>query len=45
MARITTHPGEMLNEEFLLPMQLSARALARQMGVPANRITGIVKGQ
>lgn len=45
MARITTHPGEMLNEEFLLPMQLSARALARQMGVPANRITGIAKGQ
>ncbi len=45
MARITAHPGEMLNEEFLLPMQLSARALARQMGVPANRITGVIKGQ
>jgi antitoxin HigA-1 len=37
-------PGEVLREEFLAPLGLSARALARDLGVPANRITGILNG-
>jgi addiction module HigA family antidote len=38
-------PGEVLREEFMLPLKLSARALARDIDVPANRITEIVNGQ
>ena len=45
MTRITTHPGEMLKHEFLIPMNLSASALARSMRVPANRITELVNGR
>jgi len=36
------HPGEVLREEFLRPMDLSANRLAQAIGVPANRITEIV---
>ena len=42
MTRITTHPGEILREEFMMPLGLSANALARALGVPPNRITAIV---
>jgi addiction module HigA family antidote len=37
-------PGEILRTEFMEPYGLSARALARELGVPANRITEIVNG-
>lgn len=37
------HPGEMLREEFLVPMGLSAHALAMAIQVPATRIAEIVK--
>ena len=40
--RIFTHPGEMLREEFLLPMQLSANALAIGINVPVSRILDII---
>lgn len=36
------HPGEMLREEFLVPLGLSANALALALGVPATRIGEIV---
>src|ERR1700722_13595022 len=36
------HPGEMLREEFLIPMGLSANALAIAIGVPATRVGEIV---
>ncbi len=36
------HPGEMLREEFLVPLGLSANALALALGVPATRIGDIV---
>ena len=32
------HPGEVLREEFLLPLQLSAGALAKACGVPRTRM-------
>lgn len=38
-------PGEVLAEEFLRPLGLSASALARELGVPANRVTAILHGQ
>jgi antitoxin HigA-1 len=41
--RIRTHPGEVLREEYLKPLDLSARALAEAIGVPANRLTEIVR--
>lgn len=36
-------PGEILNEEFLLPMNISQRALAKAVYVPARRINEIIK--
>ncbi len=38
-------PGEVLREEFLKPLGLSGRALARELGVPSNRITEIIAGE
>jgi len=38
-------PGEILNEEFLKPLGLTANALAKVIGVPANRITAILKDE
>ena len=38
-------PGEVLREEFLVPLGLSARALAREIHVPPNRITAILQGK
>ena len=37
------HPGEMLREEFMVPLGLSANALALALRVPATRIGEIVK--
>ena len=37
-------PGEVLLEEFMRPMGLTARALAAELGVPGNRISAIVNG-
>lgn len=39
------HPGEILLEEFLEPMELSQNQLARRLGVPAPRINQIVLGK
>jgi addiction module HigA family antidote len=39
------HPGEILLEEFLLPMELSQNQLARDIGVPPRRINEIVLGK
>jgi addiction module HigA family antidote len=44
MARIRTHPGEVLKEEFLVPLGMSASQLAGKLDVPRNRITAIVNG-
>jgi addiction module HigA family antidote len=39
------HPGEVLREEYLAPMGMSANALAQAIGVPANRVSAIVAGK
>lgn len=44
MARLRTHPGEILREEYLVPLGVSARALAKALDVPANRLTEIMRG-
>lgn len=40
----TVHPGEVLLEEFLKPMELSQNRLALEIGVPPRRINEIVLG-
>ncbi|NDY95235.1 HigA family addiction module antitoxin [Wenzhouxiangella limi] len=39
------HPGEILLEEFLKPMNISQNALARSIDVPPRRINEIVLGK
>ena len=39
------HPGEILLEEFLRPLEVSQYRLAKETGVPARRINEIVHGQ
>jgi len=39
------HPGEILQEEFLQPMEISQNKLARDIGVPPRRINEIVLGK
>ena len=39
------HIGEVLNEEFLEPLNITQNALAVAIGVPTNRINAIVRGQ
>lgn len=39
------HPGDVLEELFLMPLGLSAGALARRLDVPRTRIERLVKGQ
>ena len=39
------HPGEILLEEFIRPMDLSLAAVSRATGIPASRLTEITKGR
>ena len=39
------HPGEILLEEYLIPLGISQNKLGRDLGVPAQRINEIVRGQ
>ena len=39
------HPGEILLEDFMRPLGISINALARDIRVPPNRISGIVNGK
>lgn len=38
------HPGEILNEEFLLPMSITPYRLAKDTGIPQTRVSQIIKG-
>lgn len=42
---LPVHPGEVLLEEFLIPMELSQNRLALDIHVPARRINEIVQGK
>jgi addiction module HigA family antidote len=39
------HPGEVLLEEFLVPMGISAYRLAKEINIPQTRISEILKGR
>ena len=39
------HPGEILLEEFLLPIGMTPHALSKALGVPPARINEIVRGE
>lgn len=43
--RVPTHPGEILNEEFLRPLGVAPAAFAKHIGVPAPRVSTIIRGQ
>jgi addiction module HigA family antidote len=38
------HPGEVLREEFLIPLELSAYKLSKDIGIPQTRVSEILKG-
>lgn len=38
------HPGEILQEEFLIPLDISAYRLSKEIGIPQTRVSEIVKG-
>lgn len=43
--RIPTHPGEILLEEFLIPLEMSQVSFAEHIGVPVQRVNEIVRGK
>ena len=43
--REPTHPGEMLREEFLLPLGMTQRDLASAIRVPYQRVNEVVRGR
>jgi addiction module HigA family antidote len=43
--RVPTHPGEILLEEFLVPLGQTQVALAEHLGVPVQRINELVRGK
>jgi antitoxin HigA-1 len=43
--RIPSHPGEILVEEFLRPLEVTQVAFARHIGVPVQRINEIARGK
>ena len=46
MARLNNiHPGEVLSEEFLKPLSISAYRLSKDIGIPQTRISAILKGR
>ena len=45
VARVTTHPGVVLREDFLIPMGISANHLALRTRMPATRVGEILHGR
>ena len=46
MEKLTNiHPGEVLSEEFLLPMEITAYRLSKDLEIPQTRISQILKGK
>ncbi|USE33929.1 HigA family addiction module antitoxin [Endozoicomonas sp. SCSIO W0465] len=43
--RVPSHPGEMLREEFLLPMNITQQELAMAIHVPYQRVNELVNGK
>lgn len=45
MKRIPAHPGEILLEEFMVPLGVTQKALAEHLGTPVQRVSEIVRGR
>lgn len=45
MTRVSTHPGEILKEDYLLPLGISQSDFARKLGISAQRVNEIVNGK
>jgi addiction module HigA family antidote len=43
--RIPTHPGEILREEFLLPLEIPQRVLAEHIGMQETQLSTIINGR
>ena len=43
--RVTTHPGEILQEEFLKPLGITQVAFAQHIGVPLQRVNEVIRGK
>ena len=43
--RIPTHPGEILQEEYLIPLGLTQVALARHLGISVQRVNELIRGK
>jgi antitoxin HigA-1 len=43
--RVTTHPGEILKEEFLDPTGITQVTFAQHIGVPLQRVNEIIRGK
>lgn len=43
--RIPTHPGEILQEEFLIPLGLTQVGLARHLGISVQRVNELIRGK
>ena len=39
------HPGEILKEEFMVPLEITAYRLSKDLGIPQTRISEILKGR
>jgi addiction module HigA family antidote len=39
------HPGEVLQHEFLMPLEISAYRLAKDLGIPQTRVSQIIHGK
>ncbi len=44
-ALANVHPGEVLQEEFLIPLEISAYRLSKDLGIPQTRVSQIIKGK
>lgn len=42
---VNVHPGEILLEEFLKPMNITAYKLSKDIGIPQTRTSAILKGE
>lgn len=43
--RIPPHPGEILREEFLIPLNLTQQGFAKHLGIPLQRLNEVVRGK
>jgi addiction module HigA family antidote len=43
--RVATHPGRLLQQEFLEPLGITQADLARAVGIPLNRVNELVRGK